>query len=82
MLANNDNSSKKKDTKRVHFFTLFYVSLFGFILLSGTMLSIPSSLQTPLSQGVPGAYAQEYYQQQQYGYDERKPHQTNKIGYN
>ena len=74
MLANNkDSSSKKKDTKRVHFFTLFYVSLFGFVLLSGSsMLSIPSSIQqTPLSQGVPGAYAQEYYQQQQYGYDDK-----------
>src|SRR5574339_748500 len=72
MLANNHNSNKKKDTKRVHFFTLFYVTLFGFVLLSGSsMLSIPSSLQTPLSQGVQGAYAQEYYQQQQYGYDDR-----------
>ena len=71
MLANKDSSSKKKDTKRGNIF-LVYVSLFGFIFLSGSMLSIPSSLQTqlPVSLGVQDAYAQEYYPPQM-GYDDR-----------
>jgi hypothetical protein len=71
MLANKDSSSKKKDTKRGNIF-LVYVSLFGFIFLSGSMLSIPSSLQTqlPVSLGVQDAYAQGYYPPQM-GYDDR-----------
>jgi hypothetical protein len=69
MLANKDSSSKKKDTKRGNIF-LVYVSLFGFIFLSGSMLSIPSSLQTqPVSLGVQDAYAQGYYPPQM-GYDD------------
>ncbi|MGB9169193.1 MAG: hypothetical protein WCB31_09735 [Nitrososphaeraceae archaeon] len=70
MLANKDSSSKKKDTKRGNIF-LVYVSLFGFIFLTGSMLSIPSSLQTqlPVSLGVQDAYAQGYYPPQM-GYDD------------
>ncbi len=71
MLANKDSSSKKKDSKRGHFFSLFYVSLFGFIFLSGTMLGIPSSFKTqPVSLGVQDADAQQYYPPQM-GYDDR-----------
>ncbi|HTH23028.1 MAG TPA: hypothetical protein VL854_12495, partial [Nitrososphaeraceae archaeon] len=71
MLANKDSSSKKNDTKRGNFFTLFYVSLFGFIFLSGSMLSIPSNLQLLLSLGSQDAYAQEYYPPPQKGYDDK-----------
>src|SRR5574339_587441 len=73
MLANNDSGSKKKDSKRGKFFSLFYVSLFGFIFLSGSMLSIPSSLQTqlPVSLGSQDVYAQEYYPPPQKDYDDK-----------
>ncbi|HJS63888.1 MAG TPA: hypothetical protein VJ767_03410, partial [Nitrososphaeraceae archaeon] len=72
MLANKDSSSKKKDTKRDNLFSLFYVSLFGFIFLSGTMLSIPSSFQTqPISLGSQDVYAQQYYPPPQKGYDDK-----------
>ena len=59
----NSNSSKNKDTKRANFFSLFYVSLFGFIFLSGSMLSIiPSSFHAqPVSMGLQDVYAQQYY---------------------
>src|SRR5574339_1315422 len=72
MLANKDSSSKKKDSKRGYFFSLLYVSLFGFIFLSGTMLSIPSGLHTqPVSSlGVQDADAQQYYPSQM-GYDDK-----------
>src|SRR5574339_680239 len=71
MLANKDSSGKKNDTKRGYFFSLFYVSLLGFIFLSGTMLSIPSSFKTqPVSLGVQDADAQQYYPSQM-GYDDK-----------
>ncbi len=70
MLANKD-SSGKKDTKRGNLFSLFYVSLFGFIFLSGTMLGIPSSFKTqPVSLELQDAGAQEYYPSQM-GYDDK-----------
>jgi hypothetical protein len=80
MLANKDSSSSnKKDSKRGNFLTLFYVSLFGFIFLSGSMLSIsPSGLQTqtqpqaPVSLGLQDVDAQQYYPEpQRMGYDDR-----------
>ena len=74
MLANKDSSSKKKDSKRGYFFSLFYVSLFGFIFLSGSMLSIPLSFQKqtqPVSLGLEDVNAQEYYPPPQMGYDDK-----------
>ncbi|HSF51407.1 MAG TPA: hypothetical protein VLA74_11655, partial [Nitrososphaeraceae archaeon] len=76
MLANKDSSSNKKYTRRGNFLTLFYVSLFGFIFLSGSMLSIsPSGLQTQpqaqISLGLQDVDAQQYYPEPQMGYDDR-----------
>ncbi len=82
MLTNKDSSSKKKDSKRGYFFSLFYVSLFGFIFLSGTMLGIiPSSLQTqPVSMGSQDVYAQQqYYPPPQKAYDDKSYRRRRKI---
>ena len=85
MLANKDSSSNsKKYTRRGNFLTLFYVSLFGFILLSGGngMLSISSGLQTqsPVSLGLQDADAQQYYPPPQKDYDD-KPYAPPQMGY-
>src|SRR5574339_919532 len=70
MLANKDSRNKKKDSKRGYFFSLFYVSLFGFIFLSATMLGIPLSFKTqPVSLGVQDVNAQQYYPSPEMGYD-------------
>ena len=78
MLANNDSSgSSDKYTKRIRFLTLFYVSLFGFIFLSGgnSMLIISAfGLQTqsqPVPLGLQDVDAQQYYSPPQMGYDDR-----------
>ncbi|MDR4512955.1 MAG: hypothetical protein MRJ93_14770 [Nitrososphaeraceae archaeon] len=84
MLPNNSDSNNRKENtfkKRINLFSLIYVSLFGFIFLSGSILSNPMFSQgysaitssSTTTTGIQDVYAQQAYypppQPKSYGND-------------